>query len=81
MEKIEIESFMSNKLKDICEDKTSAVDMQAELNEVGINSLEFIEFIVQLEEHFNIEFSDENLVIERYARLADVVDIVWELVQ
>jgi len=36
MGKIEIESFISNILKDICEDEISVVDMQAELNEVGI---------------------------------------------
>ena len=43
--------------------------------------MEFIKLLVQIEERFNIEFADEDLVVERYARLADVIDIVWELVQ
>ena len=41
---------------------------------VGFSSLQFLTFIVKLEEEFNIEFEDEELTFERYQKISDFIN-------
>ncbi len=46
---------------------------------IGFTSLQFLTFIVQVEEEFNIEFEDEELSFDRYQNISDFVDTVEKL--
>lgn len=43
------------------------------------DSMMFITFIVQLEEHFNITVPDEYLIFDKFNTLDSIVDLVEEL--
>jgi len=43
------------------------------------NSIMFVTFIVELEEHFEIEFPDEYLVPEKFSTLETVISSIEEL--
>lgn len=46
---------------------------------IGFNSLQFLTFIVQIEDDFCIEFEDDELSVERYQLVSDVVDAVEKM--
>ena len=50
------------------------------LVDVGIDSLRFIQLVVQLEHDLDIEFADENLDYRRFERIRDVLQYLEELV-
>ena len=53
------------------------LDMTAELTtEYGVNSVSIIQFIVGLEQAFNIEFDDSELALGLYYDMNDVVKAV-----
>ena len=53
------------------------LDMTAELTtEYGVNSVSIIQFIVGLEQAFNIEFDDSELALGLYNDMNDVVKAV-----
>ncbi len=55
----------------------SKLDMTAELTtEYGVNSVSIIQFIVGLEQAFNIEFDDSELALGLYYDMSDVVKAV-----
>lgn len=52
----------------------------AELIELGLNSLNFIQIIVDLEEELDIVFLDEDLLIERFSTKYKIFEkISWTL--
>lgn len=53
-------------------DSTSLVD------DLGFSSINLVQLVVDLENEFNIEISDENLTIEKLATFKDVVSIIDE---
>lgn len=52
------------------------VKMESFLADLGIDSVMVLEFIVLLEEHFHITFSDEDLVGSNFQTVQSVVDLV-----
>ena len=65
-------------LSDILPDiDAGKLDMTAELTtEYGVNSVSIIQFIVGLEQAFNIEFDDSELALGLYYDMNDVVKAV-----
>lgn len=57
------------------------LDMEADIGELGINSLMFIKIIVAIEEEFDIEFDDDELDSSNLNTFHDFVDYVEELLQ
>lgn len=49
------------------------------LNDLGFNSISFIELIVELESVFNIEFDDEMLLIEKLSSAEKICSAVEEI--
>ncbi len=43
---------------------------------LGIESLQFIEFLVEVENCFNIEFEEMDLDLSSYETIGDIIDIV-----
>lgn len=57
------------------------ITLDSEVNKIGINSKEFIEVIVAIEEKYEIEFDLEMLSIEKYADVRTLVTYVKKQVE
>ncbi|MBB6022775.1 acyl carrier protein [Paenibacillus sp. JGP012] len=53
--------------------------LDEDLNHLGINSLNFIKIIVELEEEFDITFSDQQMNFELFGKVKNLVALVNEL--
>ena len=51
------------------------------LKGAGLNSLELMTIIVYLEDYYEIEFEDEDLLISEYVYIKDLMDIVCKRMQ
>lgn len=73
---------MQEKVKDILsevlklEESTSNITEDMNLIELGLNSLNAIEIVVYLEEAFDIQIDDEDLMIEYLASLKQICDLL-----
>lgn len=52
------------------------VDIDMDLMEMGMNSFNFIEIVVELEEKLGIEFDDSELVSHKYPTVRDFVKYI-----
>lgn len=52
------------------------IDVQDNLNDLGICSIKVIRLIVLLEEHFDITFNDEELLVENFNTLSNILNII-----
>ena len=50
------------------------------VNDIGINSIQFIQMIVQIENEFNIEFDNEFLNINRFENITSISNYVMSKV-
>lgn len=48
------------------------------LQDMGINSITFIQIVVELEECFGFEFNDEDLDYEKFIYLSDLYEYIKE---
>lgn len=52
------------------------ISMDTSLQELGINSFSFIQIVVALEDVFNFSFKAEELNVQEYATISDIVKVV-----
>lgn len=55
---------------------TDSIDLDTDLVEYGLNSLNAIELVVRLEEEFEIEVDDENLLIDNINTINKLMSII-----
>ncbi len=73
---------MNEKVKDILngvlkfEAGASNIPENASLIELGLNSLNAIEMVVYLEDAFDIEIADEDLMIENMSSINQICDLL-----
>lgn len=48
-------------------------------NQLGLDSLEYMNFIIKVENTFNIEFEDDDLFSDKYEKVGDFVDKIISL--
>jgi acyl carrier protein len=65
-------------IKDACALAESNINEKTKLSEISLDSLSFIQLIVNLEDEFDIQFEDEELNIYDFKTVNDLVDIVEE---
>ena len=71
---------MTKKIIEMLSEITAeTVTIECELECLGIDSLTFVEFIIRLEDEFNIEFSDEMLCTSKFKTVADITREVERL--
>ncbi|GCE15715.1 acyl carrier protein [Tengunoibacter tsumagoiensis] len=49
---------------------------ETNLRELGIDSLLFIKFVVKLEVEFDVDFDDENMNIDAFSTIQDIVNYI-----
>ncbi len=57
------------------------VDLHTKMEDIGFDSLEFIKFIVAIEDHFGFNFLDEDLVLNQYREINDFVELISKRVE
>lgn len=82
MERSEILSVLNAKIKEIKDNgKILSEDDYLDFKGAGLNSLELMTIIVYLEDYYEIEFEDEDLLISEYVYIKDLMDIVCKKMQ
>ena len=66
--------------KQIGEDNDLIVTSDSQLEDLNIDSLDFIEIIIAAEDSFNIEFTDDALYMGKFTFLSDLINYVDSLV-
>lgn len=56
--------------------KEDELNCEADLREMGIDSISFIRIVIALENNLDFEFDDENLTVERFNTLQDLINYV-----
>lgn len=59
----------------------SAISEDAELTELGLDSLKFIRMVVELEEELNIIILDEDLLIEKFSTKTKIYNMLSSLIK
>ena len=62
MNKIEIVKLLSK----VIDTSVTSIEYNTPLVEIGFDSLVFIQFVVMIEESFNVEIHDSDLLIENF---------------
>ncbi len=52
-----------------------------ELTEFGMDSMIFIQMVVDIEAKFNIEIPDEYLLIEKMDTINKIIDVIFDLME
>ena len=65
--------FIVNKIREV---KRDTISMDSRFQELGLDSIEFVELIVEIEEEFGFEFTEEELNLERYYNIKDLLNVV-----
>lgn len=55
------------------------IDDETLLKDVGLNSLSFIKIVVEIENRFDISFSEEKLILDRFSNFRSLFDYVCTL--
>ncbi|WP_340019610.1 phosphopantetheine-binding protein [Paenibacillus sp. FSL H3-0457] len=74
MTRTEIEIKLREILNSLIE--VEEVNMSLKLNEVGVDSINLIKMLILVEEAFNIELTDEELISDSYTSLNDMVSFI-----
>ncbi|OBZ14216.1 hypothetical protein A8L34_09655 [Bacillus sp. FJAT-27264] len=75
---------MTEAIFDLIKRKTgnsSGVNDDSSLMEIGIDSVEFITMIIELEEEFNIRFEDMQLIYDSYSTVGQLVSVVQQVIE
>ena len=70
MEKKEYMAFLAKKISDV---KVAEINGDSTLEELGLDSIEFVELIVEIESEYGFEFDEEELNLEKYYCINDLI--------
>ena len=79
-------SFIEQKLREllveyaIVDMPPEEIDLNEKIHATFVNSILFIKIVVALETEFEFEFADEDLDVEKYTTLNDIVKYVYNVI-
>lgn len=76
--KTEITKIVLQISPDACftEEQLQTVDL---IDDLSLDSISFVTLIIELEDHFDIIISDDDLQMMKFRKIDDIVDIVHQL--
>ncbi|HEQ9906765.1 TPA: acyl carrier protein [Streptococcus pyogenes] len=69
----DIEKYIKKQIYEISSIKISDHDYNKNLQDMGLDSMQFISLIVSLEEKYNFEFEDDMLVFSKMSSVNSIV--------
>lgn len=76
MDKKEVYFKLSNKIKEQLDDHEMEILLSSKIHDIGLNSIDFIKLLVFVEDEFEFEFDDNDLLMEKYQVVEDMVDLI-----
>lgn len=79
----EIELIIRKLIEETAENKTLPFDQFGKkdiLTEVGLDSMDLVSLVVAIEDRFNIELQDEDMIFEQFNTIEKVIMIVGKYV-
>ncbi len=70
--------YIENRMKDIIE--RNGLFISDDTEELEFDSIQFITIVIDIEEEFHIEFTEDNLRIDKTLTLGDFCDVVVSLI-
>lgn len=64
---------MVNRITDVCIDE---LDYTASLMDFGFDSISYIKLVIMIEDAYDIEFDDEELVYSNFTSIAKIAELV-----
>lgn len=80
MEKLKIKNYIREIICELLE-MYENFDENENLVELGMESVKFVELILQIEEHFNVQIPDEKLNFVDMNTLKNIVSVVESLLE
>lgn len=80
MSKDKIYEVVTGKISEIVNDESMKITADRTIESIGLNSIDFIKLLVFLEDAFDTEFDDDDLVIGDYKVVGDVIDKIYSKV-
>ncbi len=71
---------VAGKITEILDDKDLKLQDDTLLESLGMNSISFIKLLVFIEDTYDVEFDDEDLVMKNYVVFADVIDKICSMI-
>jgi acyl carrier protein len=75
---MEITNIVHQKILEVLE-RTDPLDNNVNLMEHGLDSLKTVQLIVTLEEEMDLEFDDENMLLENFETIEKIVKTVEKI--
>ena len=79
--RMEIKKFIINYIKGISEEKIEEIHTDVGIENYGINSIQFINLIVLLEDKYNIVFDDEEIIPSLMNTIDKITNAVINYIQ
>lgn len=82
---LKINKFVEEKVIEIIQKKISnnndiSITSESSFDELNIDSLDFIEIIIAVEDVFGIEFTDEALYMGKFRKVCDFTSYISEMI-
>lgn len=68
-------------IKKTVDDYPTTIELNTPLEEIAFNSIDFIKLLVFLEDEFEIEFEDDDLVLENYRTMEDLITTIEKTIE
>ncbi|MBC8580749.1 acyl carrier protein [Zhenhengia yiwuensis] len=81
MSKDKIFEVVTGKIKEIINNSEMEITVDKKIESIGMNSIDFIRLLVFLEDTYDMEFSDDDLVIGDYEVIGDVIDKIYTMLE
>ncbi|SFS07473.1 acyl carrier protein [Anaeromicropila populeti] len=78
MNKEDICNEILDNLRKIC--KGHEVSAESDFNEIGIDSVKYVDFIIELESIFNIDIDNDLLIFKGDYKVKHVIDEIYNIV-
>jgi len=76
MNKQEVFLKLAGKIGELTDDYETDILLSSKLLDIGLNSIDFIKILVFVEDEFGFEFDDDDLLMEKYQVVEDMVDLI-----
>lgn len=80
MSKDKIFEVVTEKIKEIVNNNEVKITTDTTIESVGMNSIDFIKLLVFLEDTYDTEFDDDDLIMGDYVVIGDIINKIYTMV-